>query len=84
MAPGEETTPGATPPAPAPAEETTTPGSVEPSPTPAPVHTNTMRVSGKRLLDACGQPFVVRGVEQILGDQLPQGLSDGLTDLMPQ
>jgi len=47
-----------------------------PAATPAasePVHTNTMRVSGNRLLDSCGQPFVVRGVEQILGEQLPQG-----------
>ena len=41
--------------------------------TAAPVHTNTMRVSGRKLLDSCGQPFVVRGVEQILGEQLPQG-----------
>jgi hypothetical protein len=54
-----------------PAEQTTTEPSVETSP--APVHTNTMRVSGNRLLDSCGQPFVVRGVEQILGNQLPQG-----------
>jgi hypothetical protein len=43
------------------------------SPASEPVYTNTMRVSGNRLLDACGQPFVVRGVEQILGEQLPQG-----------
>jgi len=34
---------------------------------------NTMRVSGRQLFDSCGQPFVVRGVEQILGNQLPQG-----------
>ena len=40
---------------------------------PAPVPSNTMRVSGNKLLDACGQPFVVRGVEQILGNQLPEG-----------
>jgi hypothetical protein len=40
---------------------------------PAPVPNSTMRVSGNQLLDACGQPFVVRGVEQILGNQLPQG-----------
>ena len=40
---------------------------------PAPVHSNTMHVSGRQLLDSCGQPFVVRGVEQILGNQLPQG-----------
>lgn len=32
-----------------------------------------MHVSGRQLLDACGQPFVVRGVEQILGNQLPPG-----------
>lgn len=42
-------------------------------PAPAPVPSNTMRVSGRQLLDACGQPFVVRGVEQILGNQLPEG-----------
>jgi len=40
---------------------------------PTPVHTSTMRVSGRQLLDSCGQPFVVRGVEQILGEQLPAG-----------
>jgi len=43
------------------------------SPAPVPVPSNTMRVSGRQLLDACGQPFVVRGVEQILGNQLPEG-----------
>ena len=32
-----------------------------------------MKVSGDRLLDSCGQPFVVRGVEQILGRELPPG-----------
>jgi malectin (di-glucose binding ER protein) len=32
-----------------------------------------MQVSGDRLLDACGEPFVVRGVEQILGRELPPG-----------
>jgi hypothetical protein len=37
------------------------------------VHSDTMRVSGRQLLDSCGQPFVVRGVEQILGEQLPWG-----------
>ena len=52
----------------APAEPATSPAVA-----PAPVPTNTLRVSGNRLLDACGQPFVVRGVEQILGNQLPQG-----------
>jgi hypothetical protein len=41
--------------------------------TPAAVPSNTLRVSGRQLLDTCGQPFVVRGVEQILGNQLPQG-----------
>jgi hypothetical protein len=40
---------------------------------PAPVRSNTMRVVGNQLLDSCGQPFVVRGVEQVLGNQLPQG-----------
>jgi hypothetical protein len=44
----------------------------EPAPAPA-VHTDTMRVSGRQLLDSCGQPFVVRGVEQVLGEQLPAG-----------
>jgi hypothetical protein len=39
----------------------------------APAHAATMQVSGRQLLDACGQPFVVRGVEQILGNQLPPG-----------
>jgi hypothetical protein len=59
-------------PAPAPVE----PAPVEPAPAPVEpttVHTNTMRVVGNRLFDTCGQPFVVRGVEQILGEQLPQG-----------
>jgi hypothetical protein len=77
-APREEGPASVTSPAPTPAEQTTTEQttteqtSVEPPPAP-PVHTNTMRVSGNRLLDSCGQPFVVRGVEQILGEQLPQG-----------
>jgi hypothetical protein len=39
----------------------------------APAHAATMHVSGRQLLDACDQPFVVRGVEQILGNQLPPG-----------
>jgi hypothetical protein len=39
----------------------------------APAQAATMQVSGRQLLDACGQPFVVRGVEQILGNQLPPG-----------
>lgn len=33
----------------------------------------TMYTEGRRLLDSCGQPFVTRGVEQIFGEQLPQG-----------
>ena len=32
-----------------------------------------MQVAGRQLLDTCGKPFVTRGVEQIFGDQLPQG-----------
>jgi hypothetical protein len=62
-------------PAPTPAVDETTEDSAEvPVETaPTPVHTDTMRVSGNQLLDSCGQPFVVRGVEQILGNQLPQG-----------
>ncbi|MET0413075.1 MAG: malectin domain-containing carbohydrate-binding protein [Polyangiaceae bacterium] len=32
-----------------------------------------MHVSGRQLLDACGAPFVVRGVEQGLGRELPPG-----------
>jgi hypothetical protein len=77
--PREEAPASVTSPAPTSAEQTTTEQtttdqpSAEPPPAPAPVHTNTMRVSGNRLLDSCGQPFVVRGVEQILGEQLPQG-----------
>jgi hypothetical protein len=39
----------------------------------APAHAAPMHVSGRQLLDTCGQPFVVRGVEQILGNQLPPG-----------
>lgn len=34
---------------------------------------DTMRTSGRRLLDACGNVFVTRGVEQIFGNQLPEG-----------
>jgi len=33
----------------------------------------TMRTSGRRLLDSCGNVFVTRGVEQIFGNQLPEG-----------
>jgi hypothetical protein len=43
------------------------------SPAPQSAHSNTMYVSGRQLFDSCGEPFVVRGVEQILGNQLPQG-----------
>lgn len=32
-----------------------------------------MKVQGRQLLDSCGNPFVVRGVEQILGRELPPG-----------
>jgi hypothetical protein len=39
----------------------------------APADAAPMKISGRQLLDACGQPFVVRGVEQILGNQLPPG-----------
>jgi hypothetical protein len=40
---------------------------------PAPVARDTMTTSGRQLLDSCGNPFVTRGVEQIFGEQLPQG-----------
>jgi hypothetical protein len=33
----------------------------------------TMYTEGRRLLDSCGKPFVTRGVEQVFGEQLPQG-----------
>src|SRR6185295_8240756 len=33
----------------------------------------TLRTSGRRLLDTCGNAVVIRGVEQILGEQLPPG-----------
>jgi hypothetical protein len=39
----------------------------------APVARDTMTTSGRQLLDSCGNPFVTRGVEQIFGEQLPQG-----------
>jgi hypothetical protein len=39
----------------------------------APVERATMMTSGRQLLDTCGKPFVTRGVEQIFGEQLPQG-----------
>ena len=40
---------------------------------PAAAPSDTMRTSGRRLLDACGNVFVTRGVEQIFGEQLPDG-----------
>ena len=48
-------------------------GETLPAPAPPLVQSSTLRVSGRQLLDSCGQPFVVRGVEQILGNQLPEG-----------
>jgi hypothetical protein len=33
----------------------------------------TMHTSGRFLLDSCGEVFVTRGVEQIFGNQLPEG-----------
>lgn len=39
----------------------------------APVPGPTMRTEGRRLLDSCGNVFVTRGVEQIFGNQLPEG-----------
>jgi hypothetical protein len=39
--------------------------------TPGPLAT--MTTSGRQLLDSCGNVFVTRGVEQIFGEQLPQG-----------
>ena len=38
-----------------------------------PIARPTMETSGRQLLDSCGNPFVVRGVEQIFGEQLPEG-----------
>ena len=47
------------------------------SPTPR----TTLQTSGRRLLDTCGEPFVVRGVEQVFGNQLPPGNDwDGLIE----
>jgi mannan endo-1,4-beta-mannosidase len=43
------------------------------TPATAPVAAATMRTSGRRLLDSCGNVIVVRGVEQIFGNQLPEG-----------
>jgi hypothetical protein len=42
-------------------------------PEPAAPAYDTLHVAGRRLLDTCGKPFVTRGVEQIFGEQLPQG-----------
>ena len=57
------------------AESSGTTASNTPSdPVPAqPVAHATLVTSGRQLLDSCGQPFVVRGVEQIFGEQLPEG-----------
>lgn len=49
-----------------PSEETVTP---EPLPSSSP----TFFTRGRQLFDTCGNPFVVRGVEQIFAEQLPQG-----------
>lgn len=43
------------------------------APAPVAAPSDTMRTSGRRLLDACGNVFVTRGVEQIFGNQLPEG-----------
>jgi len=51
--------------------ETSTLSAREPEPV-APVY-ETLHVAGRQLLDTCGKPFVTRGVEQIFGEQLPQG-----------
>jgi hypothetical protein len=41
----------------------------------------TLQTSGRRLLDTCGDPLVVRGVEQVFGNQLPPGNDwDGLIE----
>jgi len=54
--------------------ESTPPESVEPpTPTANPTQHATLVTSGRKLLDTCGNPFVTRGVEQIFGNQLPQG-----------
>ena len=70
--PGETPTPATLPASPPAVAGTAEESAGEPVGT-SPAPTNTMRVSGNQLLDACGEPFVVRGVEQILGNQLPQG-----------
>jgi hypothetical protein len=42
-------------------------------PPPLPQLRDTMTTSGRQLFDSCGNVFVTRGVEQIFGEQLPQG-----------
>jgi hypothetical protein len=81
-APGDDSAPAAnensnaqesqaTPVAEPPAEDTAAADETVPAPAAAP--SDTMRTSGRRLLDACGNVFVTRGVEQIFGNQLPEG-----------
>jgi len=57
------------------ATEASTPPVSEPALEPAPLApvSDTLHVAGRQLLDTCGKPFVTRGVEQIFGEQLPQG-----------
>lgn len=57
------------------ATNASTPSASEPAAAPAapaPSY-DTLHVAGRQLLDTCGKPFVTRGVEQIFGEQLPQG-----------
>jgi mannan endo-1,4-beta-mannosidase len=56
-----------------PEAESTAAQAQTPSSNPAPTASATMRTSGRRLLDSCGNIFVVRGVEQIFGKELPEG-----------
>lgn len=67
-APGAATPPGA-------ATEPTESGEVTTPTEPAAPATPraTMTTSGRQILDSCGNPFVTRGVEQIFGEQLPEG-----------
>lgn len=51
-------------------EQTATPEVTAPAPA---IPRATMTTSGRQILDSCGKPFVVRGVEQVFGQQLPQG-----------
>lgn len=44
-----------------------------PAQTASPVERATITTSGRDVLDSCGNKLVVRGVEQIFGEQLPQG-----------